>query len=689
MRKSTSILRRSAIALVIMSLLCGGILLSITAGQVSRDSYETASKEYEKAIVNAANLLDSMFYEFYRYSIVISYASELRPVNINTMVEQINAKEKLNELKNVNNNVLNICVYYFEKEMFISNDCSYTPEYFKNSFYRLDNISSLELYNLFTESNFSKANPIFKYCGDVYSPDNGGYVKNCILIVMPLPYWNGNLHATMGLLVDTSHVVKQLSLAAGSGMVRITNTNGEVLLTANNQVDDNAEYHCFSQKSDYFDLIYEIYVDETQLSQYSVFSNKLVAILLMSGLLFCICVFLMAKWVSRPVRQLVMHIAKDDRTVGNDFNLLQSYIYDLNAKVEQSHIFANELIIRRLLSGQEIIGSDLNMCETEFKGDYSACFVFLIQFESTFDDIKQLTRIEEAHTLIHLFRWNAINTLIGTIATDSNVKDALNHFSFFDTHKPRVVACGIGENDISMLSESLLSAENLFNNLLYRNRKGVFFADNEDQLKSIYPSDEIHDLRHAMDTHSASQLRNAAEKIESALQSPSMSLECASMVAYELAIIFPEIRESINNVDEFCEILKYLIDDKIQAFSQETQTELATQKSGDGDEFVQRVKEFIAEQLLNQEFGITYTAHAFGMTDSAFSHAFKRAFNETYIDYVNRLKMNTAKEMLSEGKMSIEEVAHRLGYSSASNFSRMFKALTGSTPGAYRRIENK
>lgn len=689
MKKSTSILSRSVIALVIMSLLCGGILLSITAGQVSRDSYESAYKEYEKAIENAANLLDDMFYEFYRYSIVISNASDLRPVNLNTMVGQINAKEKLFELKNVNNNVLNICVYYFEKNLFITNDCSYTPEYFLNSFYRLDNMSSLELFSLFTEANFNKANPIFKYCGDVYSPDNGGYVKNCIFIIMPLPYWDGGLYGTMGLLVDTSKVIKQLSLAAGSGMVRITNSNGDVLLTANDKNFGNNEYHCFSRQSDYFDLVYEIYVDETQLAQYSVFSNKLVGILLMSVLLFGICVFLMSKWISRPVSQLVMHISQEGRKVGNEFNLLQSYIYDLNEKVEQNRIYANELIIRRLLSGQNLSSIDLDLCETEFKGDYSACFVFLARFDSAFDDVKHMISIEEEHALIHLFRWNAVNTLIGTIATDSDVKEAINHITFFVAHKPCIIACGIGENDISMLSESLSTAENLFNNLIYRNRKGVFYADNEDQSKSIYPTNELHALRHAMDIHSSSQLRIAAERIESALQNPSMSLECASMVAYELADIFPEIRGSINNVDEFCEIVKYTIEKKVQAFSQETQTELSIQRNGYGEEFAQKVKEFISAQLLNQEFGITYTAHAFGMTDSAFSHAFKRVFNETYIDYVNRKKMNAAKEMLAEGKMSIDEVAHRLGYSSASNFSRMFKALTGSTPGAYRRIENK
>ena len=74
------------------------------------------------------------------------------------------------------------------------------------------------------------------------------------------------------------------------------------------------------------------------------------------------------------------------------------------------------------------------------------------------------------------------------------------------------------------------------------------------------------------------------------------------------------------------------------------------------------------------------------MTDSAFSHFFKRFFGITFISYVNQRKIERAKELLCSTDESIDAVATRLGYSSASNFTRMFKASENITPFAYRQM---
>lgn len=52
--------------------------------------------------------------------------------------------------------------------------------------------------------------------------------------------------------------------------------------------------------------------------------------------------------------------------------------------------------------------------------------------------------------------------------------------------------------------------------------------------------------------------------------------------------------------------------------------------------------------------------------------------------YFLRLKMERAKELLSEGVETISAIAWDLGYSSVQNFSTQFKKETGKTPGQYR-----
>lgn len=57
----------------------------------------------------------------------------------------------------------------------------------------------------------------------------------------------------------------------------------------------------------------------------------------------------------------------------------------------------------------------------------------------------------------------------------------------------------------------------------------------------------------------------------------------------------------------------------------------------------------------------------------------------TYGRLLDRLRFDTACEMLSIPQITIKEIAHELGYSGTNNFVRSFRRMTGLTPGEYRR----
>jgi len=57
----------------------------------------------------------------------------------------------------------------------------------------------------------------------------------------------------------------------------------------------------------------------------------------------------------------------------------------------------------------------------------------------------------------------------------------------------------------------------------------------------------------------------------------------------------------------------------------------------------------------------------------------------TYTRLLDRLRFNTACDMLSDPMLTIREIAHDLGYSGTNNFVRGFRRMTGQTPGEYRR----
>lgn len=70
--------------------------------------------------------------------------------------------------------------------------------------------------------------------------------------------------------------------------------------------------------------------------------------------------------------------------------------------------------------------------------------------------------------------------------------------------------------------------------------------------------------------------------------------------------------------------------------------------------------------------------------DSA-RHRFKRAFGASPMVLLSRMRMQLAQNLLIEGRMSVKEVAHAVGYTRQHEFSRAFRRHTGEAPMNWRR----
>ena len=74
-----------------------------------------------------------------------------------------------------------------------------------------------------------------------------------------------------------------------------------------------------------------------------------------------------------------------------------------------------------------------------------------------------------------------------------------------------------------------------------------------------------------------------------------------------------------------------------------------------------------------------------GLTARTFARRFVAATGSRPIDYVHLLRIERARELLEEGRGSVEDVGYAVGYEDPTFFRRLFKRTTGLTPGAYRR----
>lgn len=69
---------------------------------------------------------------------------------------------------------------------------------------------------------------------------------------------------------------------------------------------------------------------------------------------------------------------------------------------------------------------------------------------------------------------------------------------------------------------------------------------------------------------------------------------------------------------------------------------------------------------------------------SVFAERFQATIGTSPLRYATELRMRLASQWLTHDRLSIDAVAHRLGYTSQAAFSRAFKRVTGDSPGASR-----
>ncbi|OPA79152.1 DNA-binding response regulator [Paenibacillus selenitireducens] len=92
---------------------------------------------------------------------------------------------------------------------------------------------------------------------------------------------------------------------------------------------------------------------------------------------------------------------------------------------------------------------------------------------------------------------------------------------------------------------------------------------------------------------------------------------------------------------------------------------------------------FIQEKF-REELSLEEVAEHVHLNPHYFSKVFKQETGETYIDYVTRLRIDEAKELIKDGQLSLKEVCYLVGYKDPNYFSRVFKKVEGVSPTEYR-----
>lgn len=90
---------------------------------------------------------------------------------------------------------------------------------------------------------------------------------------------------------------------------------------------------------------------------------------------------------------------------------------------------------------------------------------------------------------------------------------------------------------------------------------------------------------------------------------------------------------------------------------------------------------------LSQELRETELAELSGQSVSAFSRYFRRHTGMPFVQYVNRLRIDLACQLLLSGKLSITDICYQVGFNNLSNFNRQFLLLKEMSPSRWRAYQ--
>ena len=96
-----------------------------------------------------------------------------------------------------------------------------------------------------------------------------------------------------------------------------------------------------------------------------------------------------------------------------------------------------------------------------------------------------------------------------------------------------------------------------------------------------------------------------------------------------------------------------------------------------------QVQAFI-EAHYREDISMQDAAAALRYSDAYFCKLFKQCFKVNFSAYLNEYRVEKARQLIADPRISLKDISTACGYSDSNYFTRVFKRLTGQTPSEYR-----
>lgn len=124
----------------------------------------------------------------------------------------------------------------------------------------------------------------------------------------------------------------------------------------------------------------------------------------------------------------------------------------------------------------------------------------------------------------------------------------------------------------------------------------------------------------------------------------------------------------------------------LEIFAQHLSTlsnQIALQEANSEPPIIIRAKEFI-EKHKSDPISLSEVARALNVSTFYFCKLFKKATGINFTEYLSRIRIEKAKNLLLNPNLRVSEIAYEVGFQSLTHFNRVFLRIVGRSPTAYR-----
>lgn len=132
---------------------------------------------------------------------------------------------------------------------------------------------------------------------------------------------------------------------------------------------------------------------------------------------------------------------------------------------------------------------------------------------------------------------------------------------------------------------------------------------------------------------------------------------------------------SIHDFDEICMKLQ----EAVQTFS----SSILVKSQGKQQDLIKKSAKYLAEHFA-EPLNLELVANEVHLSPSYFSTLFKESTGSSFKEYLNKIRIEESKTLLSNTDYSILDIATAVGFEDQSYFSKVFRRFTGYTPKQYR-----